>query len=234
MIAWIFEVFFLWLPLVGLVCLVPAFYFNDKHSFSASTFWFIIGAGLLTWAYWDTLKPIVDNYGMTCAAAVVIGGYLTSAMTTAFIYWLFFIFKARERFDSYMTKFKWSKDNESSTWTWTNKTEEAKKYLIVYDNNKLNDIYDDMCVRHLSVVNTLAIPRLDGEQSDETYAAAVAKALPPKFFVCKEAIIGAAIVWPVTLTWLLVSRVVKQLIERMVSMFSGTFNMISKRVFGEF
>ena len=234
MIAAVIEFFFMFLPLIALGCLIPAFYYNDSRAYGASTVWFVIFAGLMSWANWDLISGIAKDYGIVFTVGVVAGTYIIAGVTTAFIYWFFFIFKARERFDYYMTKFDKFPLDESEGLAnkakWVNTSDSAKKYLIINNDAKLRHIFDN----DSDITKNIKVARLSGNLTDAEYDTEVAKVLPPRFAVCKPNIIGAAIVWPVTLLWLLVSRVVKQLIERIISSFGGLFNAISSMAFGKF
>jgi len=57
--------------------------------------------------------------------------------------------------------------------------------------------------------------------------------IPPKFKMCKYFVVWAAIEWPATLAWLLFSRIIRQVIDRVVSMFGGTFDRLSAYAFGK-
>ena len=108
------------------------------------------------------------------------------------------------------------------------------KYEIIDDTSKRRKIFDDPN-GELNIHIPLVSDKICNGIGDlEILTAAVGSVLPPRFNVCKKFIIGAAISWPITLIWLLLSRVVKQLIERIISTFGGFFNQISKLAFGKF
>lgn len=234
MIAAIVDFFFMILPLLATVCLIPAFYFNDSREYSASTFWFLVFCGLLAWSSWGEVTAITAGYGVIFSISVLAGSFVIGGVTTAFVYWFFFIFKARERFDRYMLEFTSFPNDEAEglakAKSWINKSDSAKRYLIIYNDSKLCNIFDG----DASITRNISVKRLAGDLTDAEYDAEVAKVLPPRFAVCKPNIIGAAMVWPITLIWLLMSRVIKQLIERIISSFGGMFNKISSMAFGKF
>lgn len=57
--------------------------------------------------------------------------------------------------------------------------------------------------------------------------------LPPKFSDCHPFIVGAGLSWPITLFWMLLSKIIKNGLKTILNLFEGTFNMVSARLFGK-
>lgn len=151
-------------------------------------------------------------------------------------------FKAKERFEK--------KLQQVSIPTWAKETtpefkEAYSKYRAVEDRDNQRYIFDDEehggTICHYLSFNRVEIDKKDSLYSDQELMedlvvqmkASVAEILPPRFKVCKNLIIGAGVAWPITLIWLMLSRVIKQLIERIISLFGSTFDSISKATFGK-
>ena len=246
----LFDLVLVWLfPILAFVCLGFSFYWNDRRSFSGSTF-FMAMSGVLTYmAFKNDINTILQQHGAFLTIALLAAGYVVAGIATSFIYWIFFNWKAKERFDDLMAKDlpRWIPEALSiiGVEQTPGLSNSLKKYIIAKDHIHyvLDDSYSDFDVS----INTIdfrdtnylrydkdAIGAVKTSLNQETLDAIVATVLPPRFKACKSYIIGAGCSWPITLIWLLISRVVKQLIERVVSMFGGTFDKISTVTFGKF
>ena len=233
----VFLLDWLFLILAG-VCLIPSFYYNDSKCYGTSSFFMFVSIGCLGWFFWPELGQLVTQFGTVKAAFYVTFMFIAAAVITSFIYWIFFVFKAKERFEYKML-------HESvPTWATASKNEALinaiRKYRIVSDSSDIHYIFDDSENSLRISAPSVSVDGLDLSDDEivnlkiDELNSAVAAVLPPRFSICKQFIIGAGIAWPITIIWLLVSRVVKQLIERIVSMFGGTFNRLSSLAFGKF
>jgi hypothetical protein len=184
--------------------------------------------------FWSDIQQLIALHGMTTSILFLVVAYILAGVVTAFIYWIFYNWKAKERFERYLLA-------QSISLSWSDalnpNNEEynvaIRKYLVVNDNTKLRNIFDDEESRSLRLLCDM-VPNVGRGAPQAEFEAAVAMVLPPRFSICKPFIIGVGCSWPITLIWLLISRVVKQLIERIVSLFGNTFDKISKLVFGKF
>jgi hypothetical protein len=207
-------------------------------------------SGVLAYvAFKDDINTIVQQHGTFSTIALLVAGYIVAGIATSFIYWIFFNWKAKERFDDLMAQEipSWVTKSVSSLCVEpsTQLLNSIKKYIIAKDliHYVLDDPYTDLEVNIENIgLRDTDYARYSKDDCDivkvnlnsEKLDSIVATVLPPRFKVCKSFIIGAGCSWPITLIWLLISRVVKQLIERVVSMFGGTFDKISAVTFGKF
>lgn len=222
-----------WLILpLALIAIGFSFFFNDSKSFGKSTFLMLISAALAGWYFWPEVQTVLAAHGLTMSIVYLAGAYIAGAVATAFVYWFFFNWKAKERFERHLLATKITDQ------AWAEGLDEdyknsIRKYMVVNNDSKLRNIFDDEGDHELRVLCDM-VPKVKEGAPQAEFDAAVAMVLPPRFSVCKSFVVGAGSSWPITLIWLLVSRVVKQLIERIVSMFGGTFDRISKLAFGKF
>jgi hypothetical protein len=229
-LAWVF-------PFAALALIIAAFVYNDSRQFGKSTFTMLLSAGLAGTYFWSDISPFLAAHGLVSTVLYLAGLYIAAAFITSFVYWIFYIWKAKERFDYLMTTV--------STPGWALGTNDEyklalRKYMVLGPDSNRRAIFDDRddSLRiHITSLETdgrtdVAKPRTPATQAELT--AAVAEVLPPRFTACKSFVVGAGCSWPITIIWLLVSRVVKQSIERLVSMFGGTFDKISVLAFGKF
>jgi hypothetical protein len=241
MLGAILDFALIWLVPFGMVFfLIPAFYTNNDKSFSGSTFWMLVSAALAYIYFRSDINPIVVEHGVTTTILYLVVAYIVAGLATSFIYWIFYNWKAKERFDNYM--------NEQKLPRWADGYDEGlsnslKKYLVLNDYAKRKDIFDDPrnglgidieTVKSVSRNENLSQGVEPFQVKVEELDAAVGAILPPRFKNCKYFIVGAGCSWPITIVWLLASRVVKQLIERFVSLFGGTFDKLSRAAFGKF
>jgi len=68
----------------------------------------------------------------------------------------------------------------------------------------------------------------------QTMLTLLSNILPPKFLTHKNLIISAGSVWPFTLLSLVFSNILERLIERLVSMLKGAYDLVSRLAFGKF
>jgi hypothetical protein len=241
MLATIMDFVFIWIfPIVAIGCVPFAFYFNNSKDYGNSTFLMFVSVGLAITYFWSDLNPMFTAHGKTSTILFLVAAYIIAGVCTSFIYWIFYNWKAKERFEEFMN------EKRIPTWAKSLTAEEQSsvlKYLILKDDSSRKHIFDDRS----SVLN-IEPPTVEAIRFNENLSrgdtpqsiiisnvdASVASVLPPRFKACKQFIIGAGCSWPVTIIWLMMSRVVKQLIERLVSMFGGTFDKISKIAFGKF
>jgi len=229
MIAFLAEWFFI---IFGCFALGLSFYWNDSKVFGRSSFFFFVSVGLFGYYSWSSIQPFIMSRGLIPTVTYLTVGYILAGVATAFIYWLFYLWKAKERFDEFMT-------NTNLSSKYSGITDQAfldalKKYTVLKDH--LKEIFDDPENELKLQVHYINDGYLNDKliATPEELSAAVAEVLPPRFKKCKPFIVGAGIVWPVTLVWLLISRVVKQLIERIVSTFGRAFDGMSRAAFGKF
>jgi hypothetical protein len=229
MVAFLFE----WLcPIIALVCLAPAFYFNDVKGYGKSTAFMLVSAELAGWYFWDDIIPI-NSHGMITSSLYLVGLYVIGGFITSFVYWIFFNWKAKENFDQLLAKqsvpawaTKYAQEIERFSFT-----DSLCKYLVINDRYNLQKIFDDDEGELKFNVERLYDDSLKDQAKLDSIVASV---LPPRFLTCKSFIVGAGCSWPITVIWLLISRVVKQLIKRLVSAFGKTFDALSRLTFGKF
>ena len=238
MIAAIFDFFIdlIWiLPFISIGFLIPSFYCVNSKSYGKSTIFMLISAGLAAVYFWSDIKPLFAEHGTTISILFLTGCYILAGLVTSFVYWIFYIWKAKERFESLV--------NKQSTPSWAiDKLDESqilllKQYLVIDDVFRRRQIFDDPDGElNINVPDVSFTEKNDTfyQDLDTKLKASIASVLPPRFATCKLFIIGAGCSWPITIIWLLVSRVVKQLIERFVSLFGSTYDKISKLAFGKF
>jgi hypothetical protein len=237
----IWDFVFIWcFPIVAIGCLPFAFYHNNAKNYGSSTFLMLVSLGLAAAYFWADVDPMLTAHGKTSTILFLVAAYIIAGVVTSFIYWIFYNWKAKERFDQLMS--------ERSVPTWAKDLtaiEQASilKYLILKDYSSRKFIFDDpdgdlntdpTLVEDIRYNENLTRNDISHQVHQEEVDASVAEVLPPRFKTCKQFIVGAGCSWPITIVWLLISRVVKQLIERLVSMFGGTFDKISKVAFGKF
>ena len=235
-----FVAFFLdWLFLIlACVCLIPSFYYVDRKSYRTSSFFMFVSIGCAGWFFWPEIGQLVAQIGTVRAGLNLTLGFIAAAVVTSFVYWIFYVFKAKERFELKMQR------ETVPVWATATKNEAlinaVRKYRIVADPMDIHYIFDDPSNDLRITVPSVNLDGLDLNDEEvvnlkiDELNTAVAAVLPPRFAVCKQFIVGAGIAWPITIIWLLISRVVKQLIERIVSTFGGTFNRLSTLAFGKF
>jgi hypothetical protein len=96
-----------------------------------------------------------------------------------------------------------------------NGTKVEDKYYLESFNDNRNKIFD---------YEAVSVPRVN---------ASISEVLPPQFKHCKDIIVGAGVAWPTTLLWLLLSRIIDRIIEKITSLFKGVFNFVSRLAFGK-
>jgi len=235
MLEAILDFALIWLvPIGALVSIVPAFAFNNEKSFSGSTFWMTVSAVLAYIYFRGDINPLIVNHGATTTILYLIAAYIIAGLVTSFVYWIFYNWKAKERFDRRLNKETvpdWAADLPEDVQL------SIRKYNTLDDHYAINDIFDDpngSLGIHLKDTDLLRSESKQANVNKEQLDAQVNEILPPRFAACKYFIVGAGCSWPITLILLLLSRVIKQLIERFVSLFGGTFDKLSKATFGKF
>jgi hypothetical protein len=110
----------------------------------------------------------------------------------------------------------------------------AARYFALWKKETMvfSDAYNFSISVELPLVDAKAFTTY--ETLGAAYDAAVNQILPPKFSTFKRLIIWSGIDWPATLLWILFARFIRQIVERIVTMFGGTFNKIGKLAFGKF
>lgn len=235
-IAWVLElvVSLFWvLPFLAAIFLIPSFVTNNSRHYGMSSFFMIISAVLAGIYFWDDISPIITDHGKTFSIAFLAGSYIVAGLATSFVYWIFYNWKAKERFERLVDEERlprWAADATADIQL------ALRKYLVINNTSSRREIFDDYeGVLNINVPSVRAVP---GENLNlltlSDLENAIAEVLPPRFKTCKYFIVGASCSWPITLVWLLVSRVVKQLIERFISLFGGTFDRLSRFAFGKF
>ena len=208
----IISALFVWvLPLVALGFLGFSFYYNDSKSFGSSTTCMLISVTLAAWYFWSDISTMIVEHGKVASVFFLVAFYIAAAVATSFVYWVFFNWKAKERFDNLLeiTDIKsWASD-ESDSYKLS-----LRKYLVISDSSNRRSIFDDH--GHLLNLDITELCVTKREKSDFIQPLqaeldnAVAKILPPRFATCKKYIIGAGSSWPITLIWLLISRVCRR------------------------
>ena len=264
MIAFFAEWAFL---LVAAVFLVPAFVFIDKKHFGRSTSCMMVSVGLVGWFFWPQLSALIASRGLVNTIIYASVVYVLAALVTSFIYWMFFNWKAKERFERFLAETPATLRSSDCNDPCCGKNPPQPELFMPYrkyvalDKNT-HEIFDDfghelkidlkdVRIRSTDILQGSVGPSayengvtITQEMEDQRIAtnvsrivveleAAVAEVLPPRFKVCKSFIVGAGIDWPITLIWLLLSRFIKQLIERLVSVFHKSFDALGRLTFGK-
>jgi hypothetical protein len=198
-----------------------------------------ISIAVAGWFFWTDVQSIIQTRGLVNSIVLLIIVYGIMGLFTAFLFWISFNLRAKEKyqeiFDSISKKYSKLSDPLKTA---------CIKKEIISDADDLRKIFDDRegILRYESSFGNMYnhqeyIMQLSEEEQEKTlenYTLDVDKVFPPRFKTCKPYILGAAYCWPVTLIWLLFSRVVKQFINVIVSMFGGVFNKVAKLSFGRF
>lgn len=238
MIAFIAE----WILLViAVIAVIPAYYLFDTKGFIGSSFFSIISIGAAIWFFWPSISPLVDAYGIATTVTSVSIVYLIGAIVTAPIYFIVYCWGVKDRYVEILQRSRKSwieriNSIQPSTLDSVLKQNEAMreafiKYRTVKDES--SRIFDN-CNGDLKIYVEPVHFENDEDKFISDCEASVNKVLPPKFSDIKPYIISAGVNWPITLIWILTSRILNQLIDRITSMFGGTFNVISKIAFGKF
>jgi hypothetical protein len=234
MLSALYDFFIFWIfPIAALVCLIPSFYYSNSKHFGTSSFFMIISAVLAGTYFWSDISPLLQEHGKTFSILFLSAVYVAAGVVTSFVYWVFYNWKAKERFDRLL--------NNKTTPKWATSLApeiqmSLRKYFVIADTDSRREIFDDYDGNlriDVAFIDAVANNNADGI-NQAVLDATVADVLPPRFKICKSFIVGAGCSWPITVIWLLISRVVKQLIERFISLFGGTFDKISKLAFGKF
>jgi hypothetical protein len=249
-------------PWLAILFIFSSFYFLDAKYYSKSTFTMTLSFICVGLYFWNEIAEMFTSIGLIATIAYFAAGYIFAGIITAFIFWVFYNWKAKERFENLLDEQdlpNWAKSIsfagshflETPVDEYVNS---LRKYLVVINGSNRKEIFDDVHgelnfnVTDLKVFPSARDRNNTGESDAEFINGiqisksptkqqlddAVAQILPPRFKTCKSFVIGASFSWPITLLWLLLNRVVKQLIERVVSLFGGTFDKISALTFGKF
>jgi hypothetical protein len=236
MIAFIID----WLLLILAVgFLVPAFAYNECRSYAKSAFFMLISFAAVCWYFFPDLKTFVEAHGIVKSVVVFILSYVAMAVVTAFLFWISYNIRAKEKYQEIYDRI--SKQYDMLTGhirTLCIKKEIISSYddlRVIFDDRDRTLKYESTCDRmykHQDMILNCTEDELAVISS--RYEQEIAKVLPPTYKTCKPFILGAAYSWPITLIWLLLSRVVKQLINLIMSLFGGVFNKVAKFSFGRF
>lgn len=243
-IAWVF-------PILFFACIIPAFYYNDSKSYGSSTAFMIVSAVLAGVYFKNDISMMLGTHSMALTVAALTGAYIAAGFLTSFVYFIFFNWKAKERYDELLNSQcipNWVQILARDTGEFTDDLKlSLRKYsMIIYRSNQKSIFQDPYGNLNIDVKDLEYQDRRQDRMSPEellkfresiTIEAlnkVVTDVLPPRFKTCKPFIIGAGCSWPITIIWLLLSRVIKQIIERLVSTFGGTFDKISVLAFGKF
>jgi hypothetical protein len=238
-----FEFFFDWFLLIlSVVFLFPAFYCNENRLYGQSTIWMFVSIGLMGWFFNDKLLAMVESYGIIKTGVYCVFGYVIMGAITAGLFWISYTRRAGEKYNEIIDQAR------NSQYQYQIKTENPIlrdlhcKWDAIRDISNLREIFDDReC--ELSYKMTLITPNLvskveqdptedNTQRLIEELETSIKSVLPPRFKTCKPFIYGAGYSWPITLVWLLFSRLIKQLIDGIISMFGGVFNKVSALMFG--
>lgn len=256
----------IWLSVTA-VLLLPAIYLVEYKRFGWSSICMLVSIALASIFFWSDISAILATHGVTLGITILAGGYVAAGVATAFIYWIFYNWRASEKFQEALRRAPTRVElprgiNESSSTALIDQFKAAKKIYDVLREFK-QGIFEDY--RHelkLDLPNVAEsdlyrelendyrgkdanwrqqMPELTAtvEASEkfiaeltQQYLDAVNKLLPPRFLTCKKFIVWAALDWPMTLLWLLTSRIIKQLIERLLEWQRATFDAIARITFG--
>lgn len=243
-IAWVF-------PILFFACIIPAFYYNDSKKYGSSTFFMITSTVLAGIYFKNDISTMLGTHSLALTVAFLAGAYIAAGFVTSFVYFIFFNWKAKERYEELLDTQDlptWARNLASSTSDFSDDLKlSIRKYMLIVSRANQKYIFQDTYGNLNINVNDLGMQdkRQDNMGADEKLRfremilpealdKVVSDVLPPRFKTCKPFIIGAGCSWPITIIWLLISRVIKQIIERLVSTFGGTFDKISVLAFGKF
>lgn len=244
MIMFLTEWFFF---ILGMVLLLPAFGLLDSKSFGKSSLFMAASVAAVSWFFWGEITTIVAQVGTVRAITVLATGYILAGVLTAFIYWIFFCWKAKERFQRELKSdepYRLSRGEEAlkkyAGFDLASLSTEQRdriyvllsKQRVIADNSAIEKIFDG-AIDRFSIPVGSSFDWSTPAALEASIEAKIARVLPPRFVTCKEYVVWSGVIWPLTLIWLLCSRVVKQLIERFVTLFGSTFDAISKLAFGK-
>jgi hypothetical protein len=237
MLAFIFD----WILLIlSGVLLLPAFYCVGNRNYGKSTFWMMISVVLLSWFFWSDILAAITTYGYFRSLIYGVILYVGMALVTICLFWISYTRRAGEKYQELtadLSDCRIKTDNPVLRNLYA-------KWDIVRNRDNLRIIFDDEESRELNYNMTNLSNKLleqvqtnpteeNTQQLIEEIEASIKSIIPPRFNTCKPFIFGAGYSWPITLIWLLFSRVINQLIESIISMFGGTFNKISAFTFGK-
>lgn len=234
MIAFIVEWFML---IVAVFCIFPAYYYFDTKWFVGSNFFSAVSIGLGIWFFWPSISPLIEANGLMMTISSVTIVYIVAGLIVAPIYFVVYTWGVKDR---YLEKLKHTQENwiiNTSSVDFNNvviQNEELKtafvKYRTIKDHNDY--IFDTAGVLKIFIDN------VHFENDEAKFIAECEKVvngvLPPKFSDIKPFIINAGVNWPITLFWILTSKIINQIIDLITSMFGGMYNMLSKLAFGKF
>ena len=242
MFAFISEFLFL---IVGVVFIIISCVYNDSKSFYPSSVTLLVSVAALGMYYQADVLTLIEQYGTFKAIVTLTSIYILMGLITSLVYWMFYIIQVKERLAialsekipgviaSIFKRYNYSKD-------WIDYVTALAKLSVVEDH--LSWIFCDNN-RDLKIYNTyLSIKYLDDDDvcnpelrysEIDLINKKLRSILPPKFSDCHPFIVGAGLSWPITLFWMLLSKIIKNGLKTILNLFEGTFNMVSARLFGK-
>lgn len=227
------------------LCLIPAYFFNDNKAYGKSTTCVLFSLVMLTVVFWQGIVQLAESIGVVRAAVYCVSIYVICGLFVGLLYWISMNVVARERFDELFEKFKMPEKFEFLKAQDRNVIARfgvCQKYRYIYDDLDGYLRFPDI-TSHYNKINTSdSFNKVFNEHSDpeviaseiKTIQSQIDMVLPPRFKIAKPFVIGAACSWPITIIHLVFSKLIKQLISRIISASGWLFDVIGKVTFGKF
>lgn len=251
MLAFLFEFLVL---IVASVLFIPACLAFDERKYGWTSTMLLCSVGCVSYFYWDQFITAINSLGVINATLQALLYYSIAGVVTSFAYWVIKCWKIRDRFDEALEEVTWDAilRNFKDVFRVTLNREEldSEGFLVLKKYTALALSYSDIFRTGSSLrfqlndspeMNALSSKlRSDDDLSEKFYDQLIQTAqkltcdlLPPKFSMYRDDIIAAALVWPVTIIWILFFNFIKQVTIRLITYMKSTFDVVSKICFGK-
>ncbi len=218
-----------WPFYVAAILLILGCFAIESEKFTHSTIGIIASLGCIGWFYRADLLAAYESGGIVNAAALTIGIYFIAALSTAFIYWLYMVMRARRYLD----------DEEAPS-----KSTVLSEYVF---HDKISP--DEITSRIIELARTFAaMKRFMWRFSKKSFSVrtstiqelesdletSITPYFPPKAKNHRDSIVGSAIAWPCTLLWLVFYRMLSEVLNFIIRISQSLMDAISSLVFGNF
>jgi hypothetical protein len=245
--AVIFE--FYWL-VIGVLFLLSMIAYDNKHVVTVPLYLCIIGFTVLAFThsidsdgvFHGNLSSLPDMLSVKLVS-IGLAAYIAAGCAVTFVNYIVYCWRVKENYTNVIERTCTSqqlqkiRDNDDSYWSTVD--DESMMYVLklraVRDN--IGDIFnsESEVVAYMRMRDDTAITQsvLGPFEYAQKCKDALESILPPKFKYVKEMIIWSAIIWPITLAWLIAYRFVRQVLERLISWQRAIFEYFGSLAFGK-